>query len=78
MVVQVHEEVGDGDSLLLHGVAVAQGDAVVLQGVVVNGDAVGGADGILTAVAASDGVFLVVLHHVVVFQHIDNLACLLG
>ena len=52
---------GDGDAFLLHAVAVAQGDAMVFQRLVVDGQANGGAQGVLTAVALADGVFFVVL-----------------
>ena len=55
------EELVDAHALLLHCVAEAECDAVVLQRIVVHGDAVRCADGILTAVALSDGVLLVVL-----------------
>ena len=78
IVVEESSEVVDGDALLLHGVAVADGDTVVVEGVVVHGDAEGGADGILTAIAATDGVLLVVLEHVVGFEHVHNLAGFLG
>ena len=58
--VDLGDEGFDGDALLGHGVAVAEGDgAVFLQGVEVDGDAEGGADFVLTAVAAADGAGLV-------------------
>ena len=49
----------DAYAFLLHGIAVAQRDGVVFEGLVVNGDAEGGADCILAAIAFADGVFLV-------------------
>ena len=49
---------GDGYAFLLHGVAVAQRHAVVFQCLVVYGHAERCADGILTAVALADAVFL--------------------
>ena len=52
----------------------ADSDAVVVEGVVIHGDAEGGADGILAAIAAADGVLLVVLEHVVRFEHVHYLA----
>ena len=58
---EIGGEVVDGDAFLLHGVAVADSDAVVVEGVVIHGDAEGGADGILAAIAATDGVLFVVL-----------------
>ena len=54
-------EIVDRNAFLGHGVAVAHGDRVVNQGVVIDGDTHRGADGILTAVTLSDGVFLIVL-----------------
>jgi len=54
-------DLGNGDAFLLHAVALPQGDAVVLQGLVVDGQANGGAQGVLTAVALANGVFFVVL-----------------
>ena len=75
---EVAAEVVDGYTLLLHGVAVADGDGVVVEGVVVHGDAEGGSDGILTAIAAADGVLLVVLQHVVMLEEIHDFASLLG
>src|SRR4051794_25012355 len=45
----------DTDAFLGHGVAFADGDRVVLEGVEVDGDAERGADLVLTAVAAADG-----------------------
>ena len=65
------------DAHLLHRVAVANGDGVVDQGVVVDGDAHRGADGILTTVTLADGVFLLILAHEVGLQRVDDLASLL-
>ncbi len=56
----VHKPV-DGDADLGHGVAVADGDGVVVEGVEVDGDAEGCADLVLAAVAASDALGVVVL-----------------
>ena len=75
---EIVAEIVDGDALLLHGVAVADGDTVVVEGVVVDSNAEGSADGILTAIAASDGILLVVLEHIVLFEHVHNLAGFLG
>ena len=77
-------QLGDGHTHLLHGVAVADGDAVVggnalglvAHGVEVHGDAVGGADLVLTAVALADGAGVVVVHHEVLAQLIADLHCL--
>src|SRR5699024_3206860 len=52
---EVALELVDGDALLLHRVALADGDGVVVQGVEVDGHAVRGADLVLTTVAAADG-----------------------
>ena len=51
----------DAHALLLHAIALADGDAIVSEGVVVDGDAIRCADRILAAVAAADGVFRVIL-----------------
>src|SRR5262245_61479500 len=45
---------------LLRGIAVADGDGGVLQGLAVYGEAPGGAGFVLTAVAAADGPLVVV------------------
>lgn len=78
MFVKEGPQVFDRDALLLHGVAVAHRYAVVGKGVVVDRDAEGGADGVLPAVAASDGVFLIVLQHEVVAEAVHDFACFLG
>ena len=62
---------------LLHRVAVAHGDGVVDQGVVIDGDAHRRADGILSSVTFADGVLLLILAHEVELQHVDDLACFL-
>ena len=49
----------DGDAKLEHGVAVAEGDLFVVEGVEVHGDAEGGADFVLAAVAAADALGVV-------------------
>src|SRR3954449_10506563 len=59
--VQLVREGGDGDPLLGQRVAVAEGDRVVLERLVVDGDAVGRADLVLAAVALADRAALVVL-----------------
>ena len=58
---QLVDEGVDGDADLLHGVAVTDGDGLVVEGVEVDGDAEGGADFVLAAVAASDALGVVVL-----------------
>ena len=65
------------DTHLLHCVAVADGDGVVNQGIVIDRDAHRGTDGILSSVTLADGVFLLVLAHEVVLQAVDDLAGLL-
>ena len=55
-------QLGDGQSHLLHGVAVANGYATVGLGIKVVGDAKGRTDLVLTAVALTDGAGLVELH----------------
>ena len=47
-------ELGDRNPSLLHGVALADRDAVVIQRIVVNGNAERSSDGILTTVTLSD------------------------
>src|SRR3954463_14180396 len=59
--VQLAGERRDGDPLLRERVAVAQRDGVVLERLVVDGDAVGRADLVLPAVALADRAALVVL-----------------
>ena len=49
----------DGDAELDHGVAVTEGDLLVVEGVEVHGDAEGGAYFVLAAVAASDALGVV-------------------
>ena len=53
LVLKEATEVGHGNALLLHRVAVAQGDAAVCEGVVVNGDTERSTDGVLAALHAS-------------------------
>lgn len=72
------EEAVDGNALLLHSIAIADGDGVVLQGLVVDGDAVRGTDGILAAVAFTDGVFLVILAVEVEAQVVHDGTCYFG
>ena len=60
-VLEDFEEIADGDALLGHGVAVADGYGVVVEGVEVDGDAVGGADLVLAAIAAADALGVVEL-----------------
>ena len=74
----------NGDTDLLHGVAVADGDAVVslhlavTDGLEVHGDAQGGADLVLTAVALADGTGIVEVHHEVLTQHLVDFLSLGG
>ena len=56
-----------------HRVAVTGRDAAVLDGIVVDGDAERGSDGILATIALADGVLLVILVGEVVFELIDHL-----
>ena len=55
------EEPVDGYPFLLHGVAVTDGDGIIFQRLMVDGDAERSTDGILTAVAFTDRVLLVIL-----------------
>ena len=64
----------NSNPLLQHRIAVADGDGVILQGLVVDGDAIGCAEGIHAAVTAADGVLLLVEATVLVLQHIHDLA----
>lgn len=57
----VGDEVADGDALLFHRVAVAEGDGVVFEGIEVDGDAKRGAEFVLAAVPFADGARFVVL-----------------
>ena len=78
MVVEEGAEVIYRDTLLLHGVAVADSDSVVAQGVIIHGDTIGRSNGILTAVAAAYGIFLVILKHEIVLECVHDFACLFG
>ena len=55
-------EVGNGNTALLHRVAVTDGNGVVLKSLMVDSDTVRRTDCILTAVAFADRVLAVVLH----------------
>src|SRR6478752_899513 len=68
----------DRDSGLLQGVAVAEGDGVVLHRLVVDGDAPGGADLVLAAVALADRAALVELGGKALAQVLEDRAGLLG
>jgi len=48
-------ELADGHANLFHGVAVADGDGIVFEGVEVDGDAEGRSDFVLAAVATANG-----------------------
>lgn len=69
-------EVLYGNPLLLHGVAVADCYRIIRERVVVDRDAEWCSDSVLTAIAASDGVFFVILEHEIVFEEIHYFACL--
>ena len=58
---QIAVEFGYGYTFLFHGVAFTNCDGVGFEGVVIDSDAEWGADGILTTIAAADGILLVVL-----------------
>ena len=51
---EVADKIFDGDTHLRHGVALANGHAVVFQSVEVHGHAIGCADFVLTAVSLAD------------------------
>ena len=70
-------QVCDVDTLLLHGVAVAESDGVVFQSLVVNSHAERSADGILTTVALANLILLLILAVEVELQSVDNLTSLL-
>ena len=59
--VDIRGKVADWHTHLLHGVAVAHGDAAVFDGIEVVGDAEGRTDFILAAVALADGACVVVI-----------------
>lgn len=71
-------QVGDVDACLSHGVALAQGDGIVFERLMVDGDAEGRAYGILATVALAYGVFFVVMCGEVEFEVVDNFACFFG
>ena len=70
-------EILDGDALLLPGVTVTKGYGVVLKCLMVYGDAVGCADGILTTVTLTDRIFFVVSASEVKAETVLDLACFL-
>ena len=80
---EIGHQLGDGQADLLHGVAVADGDAAVAgrgfvaDGLEVDGDAVRGADLVLAAIALADGPGLVVIDHEVLGEHVADLLGLL-
>src|SRR3954451_7605343 len=74
---QLVAEALDRDADLLEGVAVAEGDGVVVHRLVVDGDAPGGADLVLAAVALADRAALVELGRKAVAQVSEDLARLL-
>ena len=65
-------------TLLLHRVAIAQGNGVVGKGIAIDGDTEGSTDGILTAVTLADRVLGLDMCVEVELQVVDNLLCLLG
>ncbi len=71
-------QVGDVYACLLHGVAFAECHGVVLEGLVVYGDAEWSAYCVLAAVAFADCVFLFIVCGEVEFEVVDNLAGLFG
>lgn len=71
-------QVGDVDACLSHGVALAQGDGIVFERLMVDGDAEGCAYGILATVALAYGVFFVVMCGEVEFEVVDDFACFSG
>ena len=71
-------EAVDRHAFLLHRVAETDRDGVIAHRVVIDRDAVGRPDGILTAVTLTDGVLLVVLAAEVEAQHVEDLFGLLG
>src|SRR5215213_3409019 len=74
---QLVAEALDRDSDLLEGVAVAEGDGLVVHRLVVDGDAPGGADLVLAAVALADRAALVELGGEAAAQILEDLAGLL-
>src|SRR3712207_3019553 len=67
----------DGDTLLAHRVSVSESDRIVFERLVIYGDAVRGADRILTTITLADAVLLVVLTGEVEVQHTYHLLSLL-
>ena len=72
---QVHCQIADGQADLGHAVAFADGDGLIIEGLEVDGDAEGGADFVLAAVAATDVGDVVVLgDHVALQGFMDRLS----
>ena len=65
-------------ALLLHRVAVADGNGVVFQCLMIDRDAIGCADGILSSVAPADSIFFFVETVEIEFQFIHDLHGLFG
>ena len=69
-------QVGDVDACLSHGVALAQGDGIVFERLMVDGDAEGGADLVFPAIALADGTGFVIVAHELLGHLGDGSACL--
>ena len=57
---------------------IIEDDGIVFESLMVHGHTVGGADGILTAVALADGVFFIVVACEIEAETVLYFACLLG
>ena len=58
----VSAQIGDSDNLLLHGVAVADGDVAGRLSVKVHTDGVGRADFVLAAISLADGSGFIIIN----------------
>lgn len=71
-------KISDGHTGLFHSVTIAKGNAVIVECVVVDGDAIGSTNCVHTAVALTDRVLLLVLAVEVELEVVQNLVSLFG
>src|SRR5690606_39447188 len=67
---QFRSQVGDANAFLLHRITVADSNCIVIQSLMINGNAIGGTDCILASVPAADGIFIFIEATQVVLEFI--------
>ena len=70
--VEVSRDVGDGNTDLLHGIAVTDGDTTVIGGLKIHGDAIRRADLIFAAIPFADGTGFIIVYVEILRQHFIN------